>query len=91
MRQIDQCIHRSKVLKKKQLMEIEEQKRKYFLLFKWVLLNRVKRDYLDKKTNHFKLMIHLANFIKRIKLRQMLTVIYNNFRHAQTTSRKKSS
>lgn len=59
--------HRMIVQLRKTHQDKEEEKRKYFLLFKWVLLQQIKDKNLIKNSNHFRKIVYAGNFIKRTK------------------------
>ena len=42
-------------------------KLKYFLLFKWGLINKIKNERLDSTHEQIRRFIYTNNFIKRVK------------------------
>lgn len=53
-------------------LESDEYKRKYFLLFKWMILHNIKGEQFDLKMRQIRKMVYAANFVKLVKALPML-------------------
>jgi hypothetical protein len=67
------------VLKRKWDQENLKLKRKYFLLFKWSLISKLKNQNLDSTYEKIRKYIYTNKIIKRVKALQIYKIIMSKF------------
>jgi len=81
--------HEITVQEKKKQVEDWEKKRKYFMLFRWQFLNKIKEETFDEYLAQVRKVVYTANFIKRIKALQIYRTIAVSFKKVQLVNRQK--